>query len=107
MWEQVQQALNQSMIRVLNELASLVPGLVALVIAAVFSTLIAGVLYFVLRRSLTGLHFDERLLRWGFRPITDWAPGKSPTLLLARVVFWGVVLIGFLIGIAAFDSTLT
>ena len=37
----------------------------------------------------------------------DWAPGKSPTLLLARVVFWGVVLVGFLIGIAAFDSTLT
>ena len=44
MWEQVQQALNQSMIRVLaNELASLVPGLVALVIAVVaLSTLIAG-----------------------------------------------------------------
>jgi hypothetical protein len=107
MWEQVQQALNQSMIRVLNELASLVPGLVALVIAVVFSTLIAGVLYFVLRRSLGSLHFDERLVRWGFQPMSDWAPAKSPTILVARVVFWGVVLVGFLIGIAAFDSTLT
>ena len=107
MWEQVQQALNQSMIRVLNELASLLPGVVALVIAIVFSTLIAGVLYFLLRRSLTGLHFDDRLVRWGFRPMAEWAPGNSPTLLVARVAFWGVVLVGFLIGIAAFDSTLT
>jgi Conserved TM helix len=107
MWVQVQQALNQSMIRVLNELASLVPGLVALVIAVLFSTLVAGVLYFLLRRSLSGLHFDERLVRWGFQPMADWAPGNSPTILVARVVFWSIVLIGFLIGIAAFDSTLT
>jgi Conserved TM helix len=107
MWLQVQQALDQSMIRVLNELASLVPGLVALVIAVLFSTLVAGVLYFVLRRSLTSLHFDERLVRWGFQPMADWAPANSPTILVARVAFWGVLLIGFLIGIAAFDSTLT
>lgn len=107
MWEQAQQALNQSMIRVLNQLAGMVPGVVALVVAVVFSTLIAGALYFVLRRTLTGLQFDDRLLQWGFRSVADWSPAKSPTLLLARVVFWGVVLIGFLIGVAAFDSTLT
>jgi hypothetical protein len=101
MWEQVQQALNQSMIRVLNEFASLVPGLAALVLAVAFATLLAGVLYFVLRRTLTSLAFDDRLSRWGFRSIL------SPSLLLARVVFWSIVLIGFLIGIAAFDSTLT
>jgi hypothetical protein len=107
MWEQVQQALNQSMIRVLNEFASLVPGVVALVLALVFSALLAGALYFIVRRTLSGLHFDERLARWGFRSVGEWAPSKSPALLAARVVFWGVVLIGFLIGIAAFDSTLT
>ncbi len=107
MWEQVQQALNQSMIRVLNELASLVPGLVALVIAILFSTLLAGVLYFVLRRSLTSLRFDDRLGQWGLSAIAEWAPGKSPTILVSRTAFWVVVLIGFLIGVAAFDSTLT
>ena len=101
MWEQVQQALNQSMIRVLNEFASLVPGIVALVLAVAFATLLAGVLYFILRRALTSLAFDDRLSRWGLRSIV------SPSLLLARTVFWSIVLIGFLIGIAAFDSTLT
>lgn len=107
MWEQVQQALNQSMIRVLNELASLVPGVVALVIAVVFSTLIAGVMYFVLRRSLASLHFDERLKRWGFEGMVEWAPANSATILLSRIVFWAIMLVGFLIGVAAFDSTLT
>ncbi|HUA83839.1 MAG TPA: hypothetical protein VMB85_08260 [Bryobacteraceae bacterium] len=107
MWEQVQQALDQSMIRMLNELASLVPGLMALVIAVLFSTLLAGVLYFVLRRSLTSLRFDDRLGRWGLQSMAEWAPANSPTILVARVAFWAVVLIGFLIGVAAFDSTLT
>ncbi len=107
MWDQVQQALNQSMIRVLNEFASLVPGIVALVIAVAFAMLVAGVLYFVLRRTLASLQFDERLARWGFRSVAEWSPSHSPSLLLARVVSWGVVLVGFLIGIAAFDSALT
>jgi hypothetical protein len=107
MWEQAQQALNQSMVRVMNELASLVPGVVALIIALVFSSLIAAILYFVLRRVLTGLQFDEHLARWGFRAIADWSPNKSPTLLATRLVCWAVMLVGFLVGIAAFDSTLT
>ncbi len=107
MWEQVQKALDQSMIRVLNEFASLVPGVVALVIAVAFAALIAGVLYFVLRRTLAGIAFDERLARWGFRSLADWSPDHSPSLLFARAIFWGIVLIGFLIGLAAFDSALT
>ena len=107
MWEQVQQALNQSTLRVLSEFANLVPGVLALIIAVMFSVLVAGVFYFVLRRILAGLQFDDRLARWGLRSIADWSPSRSPALLAARVVFWGIVLVGFLIGIAAFDSALT
>jgi hypothetical protein len=102
MWQQVQQALNQSMIRVLNELASLLPGLAALIIAMLFSILLAAVVGYLLRRFLQALQVDERLHRW-----TDWSPVRSPTLLLTRAAFWIIVLIGFLIGIAAFDATLT
>lgn len=107
MWEQGQQALNQSMIRVLNQLASLLPGVVALILAVLFASLIAGILYFVLRRTLIGLQFDERLPRWGLGSLADWSPSRSPSLLVARVICWTVVLIGFLIGLAAFDSTIT
>jgi hypothetical protein len=103
MWTQAQQALNQSLIRVLDQLASLIPGVAALMLAVIFSALIGGVLYVALRRVLAGVQFDERLPKWGFR----WSPARSPSLVVARVVFWTVVLIGFLIGVAAFDSALT
>jgi hypothetical protein len=107
MWTQVQQALNQSLIRVLNQLASLIPGVAALLLAVVFSALLGGILYVVLHRVLASVHFDERLPQWGFQSAAQWSPSRSPSLLLARISFWTVVLIGFLIGVAAFDSTLT
>lgn len=107
MWQQVQQALNQSMLRVLNELASLVPGVIALVLAVILAAAIGGLVAWMLRRFLTGMRFDERLSLWGVRSVFEWSPGKSPSLLVSRIVFWGIVLIGFFIGVAAFDSTLT
>jgi Conserved TM helix len=107
MWQQAQQALDQSMIRVLDQLANFVPGLVALVVAVAFSALIAGILFYVLRRALHGVDFDARLRRWGFRSFADWSPKHSPALLVARSVFWAVILFGFLIGVAAFDTALT
>ena len=106
MWVQIEQALNQSMIRVLNELASLLPGMAALILAVLVSTLVAWILAFLLRLLLRGLQFDERLARRGAAPsLVEWLPQNSPTLLVTRVVFWTVILVGFLIGIAAFDAT--
>ena len=108
MWVQIEQALHQSMLRVLNELASLLPGMAALILAVLVSTLVAWILTFLLRVSLRGLQFDERLNRGGAVPsLIEWSPKNSPTLLLTRVIFGLVLLVGFLIGIAAFDATVT
>jgi hypothetical protein len=51
--------------------------------------------------------FDDLLHRWGFAALREWSPSESPSLLLARIVFWSVVLLGVLIGIAALDASLT
>ena len=107
MWVQIEQALNKSMIRVLNELASLLPGMAALILAVLVSTLLAWLLTSLVRLSLRSLQFDERLSRRGAVPaLMEWSPQNSPTLLVTRVIFWSVILVGFLIGIAAFDVTL-
>src|SRR5580698_1979611 len=103
MWTQAQQALNQSLIRVLDQLASLIPGIAALMLAVIFSALIGGVLYVALRRVLAGVQFDERLPKWGFR----WSPARSPSMMVARVVFWTLVLVVFFIVWVAFSSALT
>jgi len=108
MWVQIEQALDQSMFRVLNELASLLPGMAALILAVLVSTLLAWILTRLLRFSLRALQFDERLTRGGVAPLLiEWSRENSPALLVTRVVFWSVILIGFLIGIAAFDATVT
>src|SRR5579883_874262 len=107
MWEQVQQALSQSTTRVLSQFAGLLPGIVALFVVLIVSAAIAAVLAGILRRSLRSFNFDERVARWGFLSFAEWSPEKSPTLLVARVAAWIVIAIGFIIGISAFDLTLT
>ena len=107
MWYQVGQALSQSMTRMLSQLASLLPGIAALIVALLISVLVAWVLAGILRRSLQSIDFDRRLHHWGFAGIAEWSPSRSPTLLVTRAVAWTVVVIGFLIGVSAFDVALT
>jgi hypothetical protein len=107
MWDKAQQALTESMSRLLSQVASLLPGIVALIVALLISALAAWVIAIGLRRSLTGIHFDERASRWGFASPVEWSTAKSPTLLVTRIVFWLIILFGFLVGIASFDATLT
>jgi hypothetical protein len=103
MWEQVKQALVDSTARFLTRFANLLPGLAALIIALLLSVVLAWILAAIVRRVLAGLHFDERLGRWGFSSLAEWSPMNSPTRLISRSVAALVMISGFLIGIAAFD----
>jgi len=107
MWEQIQQSLTQSTTRVLSQMASLLPGFGALIVALLISSAVATVLAIIVRRSLRGIQFDEHVRSWGFLSFADWAPRKSPTLLVSRVLGWLVILVGFTIGVSVFDPTLT
>ena len=107
MSDQVGQALDRSMTRMLSQVASLLPGVIALIAALLVSTLIAWILAAILRRSLAGIGFDRRVAQWGFDGLAEWSPSKSPTRLVARVIGGAIVLLGFLVGLSAFDGSLT
>jgi len=107
MWEQVKQALNQSMTKFLMGLAHLLPGLVALIVALLISVVLAWFLAIIVRRLLAGIRFDERLSGWGFASVAEWSPMNSPTRLVSRTVACMVILTGLLIGVAAFDAEST
>jgi hypothetical protein len=107
MWDQVKQALNQSTMQFLTGLASLLPGMVALIVALFGSLVLAWLLAIVVRRLLSGMRFDERLVRWGFLSLGEWPPTKSPTLLVSRTVACLVIIAGLLIGISVFDAEST
>jgi hypothetical protein len=104
MWQQVELALSQSAHRVLFKLASFLPALVALFLALIILTAIGIGLSALLRRVLTAMKFDERVSRNQTGNVSDWAPSHSPTALVARTAFWACVILGFFIGISAFDA---
>jgi hypothetical protein len=106
MWDQVGQALSNSMTRMLSQAASLLPGILALITALLVAALIAWALSAILQRSLTGIEFDRRVAQWGSPGLVEWSPSASPTLLVTRAFACIIVLLGFLIGITAFDGTL-
>jgi hypothetical protein len=106
MWDQVGDALRLSMTKMLSQLASLLPGIVALLTALILSGLIAWAVAAILRRSLAGFDFDRRVAQWGFPGLAEWSPSSSPTRLVTRATAGIIVFIGFLIGISAFDGAL-
>jgi hypothetical protein len=106
MWQQVSQALDQSVTRVVTRIATLLPGFIALLAALVVSALAAWVISFVLRRFLRSLDFDGKLVGWGM-PGLRGEGRKSPTDLTVQVIGWAIVFMGFLIGVTAFEATLT
>jgi Mechanosensitive ion channel, conserved TM helix len=106
MWEQVRQALVQSTTRFLTRFVGLLPGLVALVLAVLASILLALILAFVVRRLLIRMRFGERLVQWGFSSPAE-TTAMSPAFVASRAVASIVILVGFLIGITAFDAEWT
>ena len=105
LWQQVSGALSLSTHRALVKLASFLPGILALLIALVLLTALGALLAYVLRRVLTSIRFDERLASTDVAGLSDFSPAHSPTLLVSRVVFWGCVVLGFMIGISALDAS--
>jgi len=106
MWDQVGQALRLSMTKMLSQVASLLPGILALMTALILAALIAWAIAAILRRSLTGVDFDRRVAQWGFPAMAEWSPSSSPTILVTRAVSAIIIFLGFLVGISAFDGAL-
>ncbi len=107
-WHHMSLALHQSVYRVLALLISILPGLLAFILALGLMTALGMLISFLLRRGLTAARFDERLARGqqsATTGIADWSPSHSPTQLAGRVAFWGCVLLGLVIGISAFDAS--
>ena len=106
MWDQATQSLRDSMVRAITKIATLLPGILAFVLAVILFTGIAWLLAFLLGRLLTAIKFDERLGK-GSTGLSEWAPSSSPSSLLVRTVFWGCFVVGVLVGLTAFDASST
>ena len=103
MWNQVGQSLQQSMERVFEQIAMLLPGVFAFIVAILIFVGIAWVAAWVTRQVLLWVSFDARMTRSATK-IAEWTPTYTPTRLVTRAVFWSFVLIGLLVGVSAFAA---
>lgn len=107
MWDQVKVALRESASRVLTGIAGVLPGVVAMLVAVLIAGLIGWLLRVLFVRALRGVGFDERLEHLGFGVVAEMSPGRSPAELAGRLIFWFVLLLGLLVGLAAIDPERT
>lgn len=103
MWNHIQQALQDSMARVATKIATLLPGILAFVVALLIFLALAWLFAALVRALLKAVRFDERLGR-GADAIAEWSPTNTPTSLASRIVFWGFVAVGLLVGASAFEA---
>ena len=106
MWDQFHAVLSQASSRIVASVANFLPGLLALLVIFLFTVALAAIVRVALSRFLRGIDFDERVIRWGFPDVAELAPGKSPSLLVIRVVSWTILVLGLLAGISALDAAL-
>ena len=103
LWHNMSQALHQSLARVLSLLIAVLPGILAFFVALAIFAIIGVVFSWILRRALMLAKFNDRVAR--YRGSADWTPMNTPAEIAGRVAFWGCVLIGLIIGVAAFDTS--
>lgn len=104
MWNHIEQALHDSMGRVMTKVATLLPGVLAFIIALVIFVILAWIVAAIVRRLLLAAKFDERVGR-GSGSIAELSPVHTPTVVVTRLVFWALVLLGVLVGLSAFEAS--
>lgn len=107
MLTQVNNILNQAATRILNSAANFLPGLLAFIAVLVFAVVLAWIARVMIRRSLRSIDFKKHLDRWGLSELVEWSPERSPSLLLAGIAYWFIILVGLLVGLSALDAKLT
>jgi hypothetical protein len=98
-------ALEQSVNRVLALLVSILPGVLAFILAVALLTVLGILLSWIVRKILGALKFDDRIALNQTNGIADWSPGHSPTALAGRVIFCGCFLLGLIIGVLTLQTS--
>jgi hypothetical protein len=105
MWEQTKSIFLDSLQRVVNATARLLPRLLAVAAVIAVSVALALVVRLLVRRVCRRLEVDRRAREWGFA--APGGPGARPALLLERLAGWSIVAGGFLVGLSVVDAGAT
>jgi hypothetical protein len=105
MVEQFDRALRLAGTRIIESVASFLPGALVFLVLMMAALVVAVALRYTLRRALNGLDFDRRAELLGIS-LADWTTSRSASTLVASVAYWTILAFGLLLGLTALDAAL-
>jgi len=104
MWEQTSRIYNQAATRIANGFADFLPGVVVFCLIVLVFGILAVAARVLVVRLLRGFNFDQRASQLGLAFLGEWSVAGRPSLALARLLFWAIVILGLLAGLTALDA---
>lgn len=105
MADQFNRALGLAGTRIVDGIASFLPGALVFLGLLLVAFMLALLVRSLLRRGLTKLDFDRRIDGWGLS-VSEWTPSGSAASLVASVAYWTLLVLGLLLGLTALDAAL-
>jgi hypothetical protein len=105
MAEEFDRALRLASSRIVESVASFLPGALVFLGLLLVAFVLALLIRSGLRRGLKRLEFDRRVEGWGVS-MAEWTPSGSASSLVASTVYWTVLVLGLLLGLTALDAAL-
>ncbi len=106
MWAQVERILRQSATQIGDQVANFLPGLLVALLLMSVTVIAAVVVHALLLRALRGLEFDAWAERSGVAALVGWPVAASPSLSLARLTYWTMLVLGLLVSLTALNATI-
>ena len=104
MWEQIENILSQAIGQISVHVANFLPGVVVALMLMLAAFVIALLVRTLLRRALQRLEFDRRVDKWS--ALAGWPTSSNPSETMARIAYWGILLLGLLVSLTALDATI-
>lgn len=106
MWEQINEMFRAATLRMTEDVAEFLPGLVGLLLIVFGAAVLALLVRVALFRALQTLRFDQRAEHLGLGSVADWSAVGGLSVLVSRVVMWTIIVAGVLAGLSALDAAL-
>jgi hypothetical protein len=106
MFEQTNRVVTQAAGRIAENIANFLPGLVVFLVILLTSLLMAIIVRAIALRVLKRLAVDRRAGQLGLEFLGEWSASGSASLVLARTLYWLILVMGLLAALTALDATL-
>jgi hypothetical protein len=106
MWEQIDRILRQAMSQIADHVANFLPGVLVSLVLILVAFVVAVLTRMALIRALRSLDFDRRVGQSDLAALAGLPATASPTMTIARVAYWTIIILGLLVSLTALNATI-